>query len=324
MEGYIYWDRNDNFPAWKSIKEVSMKKEKSIIILSRSPEVYFNRRMSSEAEARGILYRILNPLECLISPCEVLCKGAVIPPPSLCFLRTPPYREHREYFHAVARVFQACGVQVINPPSSTDISGDKILTKNRLQAEGIHIPRAMAVRRVEDLDYAVESVGGYPVFLKTFRGTRGIGVIFCPQRETLRAAAQTMWAYYANVFVEEFASPSGGATVRVLVCNDTALGTVKNEPANKDTLVENETEHLFRSNYSRGGDIEKYSLTPEMEELALSACRACGIVLGGVDLIETTEGWAVLEINSSPGIEGFESALSINAAGRILDILSEE
>lgn len=317
-----------------------------IIVLSPSGETYFNRRINEEASLKEIESVFFNPSELILACDNIFYRGVSFSEPDVCILRTPPYREEREYFHLAARLLEAKGVPVINPPDAVEISGNKLRTKMKLISAGIPVLKSVAVRKRDNLDTAVELLGGYPVFMKTIFGTRGIGVIFCPCRETLHAAAQTMWAYYANVFIEEYAEKSEGRTIRCLVCGDKVIGAVANSPdnskpssqeefsaifhteftSNTDAAADTErlssdTYRLIRSNFSRGGEIEKICIPPEISLMAVEACKATGLKLAGVDLIETNKGWAVLEINSSPGIKGFESSSDINAASQILDYI---
>jgi len=319
------------------MKKYNSKHNKKIGILSKSPGIYFNARIKEESQKRGIECRVMNPLDFLLYPDKVMWGKESLMDFSHVILRTPPYREDKEFFHHAARILESNGIPVINSPSAVNIAGNKMLTKMKLVKKGIPVLKSVAVRRAGNLDTAVDYVGGFPVFLKTFHGTRGIGVIFCPCRETLYASAQTMWSYYTNIFVEEYAKKSRGETVRVLVCGGRVIGAVTNKPSefpfktggnryNKEAKspdkikgVDDDTNDLIRSNYSRGGKIERYRLSPEEEKTALSACNATGIFLGGVDLIETDGGKVVLEINSSPGIRGFESVPGTNTAGEIID-----
>ena len=308
-----------------------------IAILSPSGETYFNRRILEEAAIKKMECVIYNPSEFLLGSRNIFHRGILVSEIDVCILRTPPYREDKDYFHLAARMMESKDIPVINPPEAVEITGNKIRTKIALEARGIPLLKSLAVRKRENLDFAAKYVGGYPLFLKTIFGTRGIGVIFCPCRETLHAAAQTMWAYYANVFVEEYAEKSKGKTVRVLVCGDEVLGAVANSPGYKPpqdgkngyspekTLnipIEKELSQnysLIRSNFSRGGEVGEFPLNDQMKTMAVNACKAIGIRLGGVDLIETKRGWNVLEINSSPGIKGFEAACGSNTASGILE-----
>ncbi|MCD4783216.1 MAG: hypothetical protein K8T10_05210 [Candidatus Eremiobacteraeota bacterium] len=320
------------------MKKDKLKQNMTIGILSKSPDIYFNLRIKEESQKKGIECKVMHPSDFLLYPDNILLEDESLTDFSCVILRSPPYREEKEFFHHAARILESRDVWVINSPSAVEIVGNKMLTKLKLVKKGIPVLKSVAVRKACNLDGAVSHVGGFPVFLKTFYGTRGIGVIFCPCRETLYAAAQTMWAYYTNIFIEEYAEKSKGETVRVLVCADEVIGAVMNKPAKfpfkvRKDIHNNEekefaeksknnpvsTDNLIRSNYSRGGDTNEFLLSVEMEKMALSACRATGIFLAGVDLIETDKGWAVLEINSSPGIKGFESTLKINAAAQIID-----
>lgn len=320
----------------------------NIIVLSPSGETYFNRRIMEEAAMKKMHCVFFNPSDLILSSDNIFNRGVSFSQPNACILRTPPYREERDYFHLAARLLEAKGVPVINPPDAVEISGNKLRTKLELIKKGIPVLKSIAVRKRENLDYAVELLGGYPVFMKTIYGTRGIGVIFCPCRETLHAAAQTMWAYYANLFIEEYADKSEGRTVRCLVCGDEVIGAVANSPDNspqqleenfnpifpddfdsdfdapaKNDKLSTDIYRLIRSNFSRGGEIKETQISDEMSLMALQACKATGLILAGVDLIQTHDGWAVLEINSSPGIIGFESSSNTNAASRILDYISK-
>lgn len=305
-----------------------------IIIFSKNPEAYFNRRLAEEAEKSGPgSIKIINPLNCLIFQDKVIYKGSEIKAESIIFLRTPPFREEKDYFHMAARILQGKGSRVINSPDSVDISGNKFYTARALRESGLPVLPSAAVRNTADLDRAVELVGGYPVFLKTMNGTRGIGVIFCPCRETLYGAAEAMWAYFANLMVEKYARACRGETLRVLVFQGRVLGAVKNRAGNdgggEDEFLPGFSEAgfvnektLLRSNFSRGGSVTPGELSEDLSRLALSACDICGITFGGVDLIRDDEGWRVLEINSAPGIRGFEEATRKNIAGEILQILT--
>lgn len=317
-----------------------------IIVLSPSGETYFNRRITGEAALKEIDCVCFNPSDLILADNNIFYRGVLLFEPDVCILRTPPFREDKDYFHLTARLLEAKGVPVINSPDAVEISGNKLRTKMKLISMGIPVLKSVTVRKKENLDYAVGLLGGYPVFMKTIYGTRGIGVIFCPCRETLHAAAQTMWAYYSNIFIEEYAEKSEGRTIRCLVCGDKVIGGVSNSPENSLSKHENFTRlfdsgsgyesnmplkindespdkyRLIRSNFSRGGEIEKVHISEELSHMAVEACKAAGLKLAGVDLIETDEGWAVLEINSSPGIKGFESSSGVNAASEILDYIS--
>lgn len=310
-----------------------------IIILSKSRTAHFNRRIVEEAQKTGLFASIISPSDCIISHNEIYDGANVeddtIPAEiassasgrsieqicgiDLCFLRTPPYREDKDYFHLAARVLEGRGVPVINPPNAVEISGNKFRTEMLLEKAGIPVLPSILLRNSDLLDQAVERVGGYPVFLKTIWGTRGIGVVFCQARETLHSVAQTMWAYGANVMVERYARGSNGDTTRVLVFMDNVLGAIQC----RGQRVENNApdEMLIRSNLSRGGEGEAVSISEEAEAMAVSATKSTGLIMAGVDLIRDDGNWKVLEINSSPGIKGLEKATGKNIAGAVLNII---
>lgn len=282
-------------------------------IISSSEKGYFSRRIAESAKSEGIDYVTVNPFNCAIFSDGVFLNGKKLENIETFILRSTPYQEEKDFTHLLARVLEAEGALIVNSPSSVDVSGDKMRSKICFRRAGVQTPPAVSVRKGFELESAVESVGGFPVFLKTYRGTRGIGVVFCPGMETLESVAQTMWAYYANVFIEKYIS--SGYTVRVLVCEGSILGAVRNSSTGGSA---------FRSNFSRGGEIGIFEPSGEMERLSIMACQSVGAIFAGVDLIEGPDGWQVLEVNSSPGIEGMEKATGRNIAGRILEILLEK
>jgi ribosomal protein S6--L-glutamate ligase len=287
-----------------------------ILILSRSRDAHFNRRMAEEGIRAGVPVHVLNPLELSLAPRFQGWKAGM-ERISLCFLRTPPYKEEKDYFHTAARIVEIGGIKVVNPPSSAEISGNKLVTSAVLGHAGIPVLPSIGVRKTEHLDRGVEMLGGFPVFLKTLHGTRGIGVIFCPCRETLHACAQTLWAYSANLMMEKYAGGSRGDTVRVLTFRGRAVGAVRCS-ARDDSQESDPIHELYRSNFSRGGLVEAFDPAGEPGEIAVKAAHAVGLHLAGVDLIQEEGKWKVLEINSSPGIRGIEEASGINAAGDLM------
>lgn len=283
-------------------------------VLSKFKNSHFVRRIEEESLKIGIKVEFVNPLETTIFLNDVKLDQSSIINSDLYILRTPSFREDREYIHLAAEVITNKKRPLINPLSAVEVTGNKLKTAITLEKVGIPVLPAVAVRKSDHLEEAVNSVGGFPVFLKTFRGTRGIGVIYCPCKETLRAAAQTMWAYYSNVFVEKFARDSGGETLRVLVCLGKVIGAVKNRAENPN---------LVRSNFSGGGEVSAVDISDEISTMSIDTCRTLGLYLGGVDLVKDEGRWKVLEVNSSPGIKGFEKSTGINAAGVIVERLVE-
>ncbi|MFP4498107.1 MAG: RimK family alpha-L-glutamate ligase [Vulcanimicrobiota bacterium] len=292
-----------------------------ITIFSKNIDSYFNLRLAEEAGKTGISIQLANPFNCILHTDGVEFDGKRIPHGEICIIRTPPYREQKDYIHLLGKILSSTGNRVINPVEAIEITGNKFLTLSRAKTRNIPVLESVAVKNLKNLEQSVSYLGGFPVFLKTIFGTRGIGVIYCPCLETLRASAQAMWAYGANIYIEKFADKSMGTTVRILVFEEFILGGVINR-ANRNNPVNNhETRRLIRSNFSRGGEIESCPINKEQKEIALGICREIGLCFGGVDLIETHQGWKFLEVNSSPGIKGFEKATGKNIAGDILHIL---
>ena len=301
-----------------------------ILILSRSPKAHFNVRLQKEGRKLGIKIDVINPLDCSFSHHRVINQDKPLEGYALGILRTPPYREDKEYFHMAARILEMSGVPVINNPSSVEICGNKFHTSIYLARASMPVMPSAAVHQSDQLDKAVEGIGGYPVFLKTIYGTRGIGVIFCPGRETLHACAQTLWAYKANVIVERYARNSNGQTVRLLVLFNKVLGAARCVPDETEAMAKlimegDEDSHgagsLLRSNYSRGGKLEIMKPTALQKNLAIEAARILGLEFAGVDIIQDGTKWKVLEVNSAPGIKGLELASNKNVAKKVLQMI---
>ncbi len=302
-----------------------------ILILSKSPKAHFNARFVKEGHKLGIKVDVINPLECSFTHHRVVFGGKPQEGYSLGILRTPPYREDKEFFHLAARLLEMSGTPVINNPSSVEICGNKFHTSAYLARASMPVMASMAVHQVDHLDSAVEAVGGYPVFLKTIYGTRGIGVIYCTCRETLMACAQTLWAHKANLMVERYARNSRGQTVRLLVLFNKVLGAARCVPDETETMAKiimegdedslTGTGGLLRSNFSRGGKLEIMTPSALQKNLAIEAARILGLELAGVDIIQDGTKWKVLEVNSSPGIKGLELTSNKNVAKKMLQMM---
>ncbi len=224
----------------------------NILILSKLDGSYFSQRIIEEAKRENIDVDVFNPKDATLHHRYVHYNGKKFPKGhKLCLLRTPPYREDKDFFHLAGEIIEKAGCTVINSPSKVENAGNKFKTAILLKRANIPILPSVAVRKSDNLQKAVDEVGGFPVFLKTIYGTRGIGVIYCPCYETLKAASSTMWAYHSNVFIEKCATQSKGETVRILIFMNKVLGAVKNK-----ALFE---KGLMRSNFSIGGISERYT-----------------------------------------------------------------
>jgi len=214
---------------------------------------------------------------------------------------------------AVVAQFEAMGVPVVNTADAILRARDKLRSLQLLSAHRIRIPRTAVVHGTEDLDEAVDQVGGVPCVLKLLKGTQGIGVMLAESREALEAILQAFWSLGHTILLQEFVAESKGRDVRAFVVGDRVVGAMRREAR----LGE------FRSNIHRGGLGRPLKLAAEDERHAVAAARALGLEVAGVDYLESREGPKVIEVNASPGFQGLEQATGIDIAGEVVRYAAE-
>lgn len=209
---------------------------------------------------------------------------------------------------AVVAQFEAMGVPVVNTSEAIQRARDKLRSLQLLAGAHIPIPRTAVIRVTDDLDEAIDQVGGIPCVLKLLKGTQGIGVMLAESREGLEAMLQAFWSLGHTVLLQEFIHESKGKDVRAFVVGDRVVGAMRREARVGE----------FRSNIHRGGQGRPLVLSPEDEAKVLSAARVMGLEVAGVDYLESDEGPKVIEVNASPGFQGLEQATGIDIAGEVV------
>ena len=200
------------------------------------------------------------------------------------------------------------GVVVVNSSDAIMASRDKLLAHQLLAAARVPFPRTVLARQPSDVAKMVRLVGGPPVILKLLSGTHGKGVMLGKDTEEIQASLETVWALNQTLLIQEYVDHAPGTDIRVLVVGGRVLGAMKR------------TAKLgsFRANVHQGAQVEPYPLTDDLEWIALQAAEAMGLDIAGVDLVEKRDGFAVIEVNSAPGFEGFERATGRNVAAELL------
>jgi len=282
-----------------------------VAILSRAPNAYSTRRLKAAAIERGHTARVLNTLRFGID-----LSG---PEPDLQYRGKPlshydaivPRIGASITFFGIAVVRQFEQMDVYSPNSANGIanSRDKLRSIQILARHGIRIPATTFVRDRADVLPAIERVGGSPVVIKLLEGTQGIGVILAPDTKVAEAVIETLQSTRQNVLIQRFIAESKGRDVRALVVGDQVIAAMRR------TAQAGE----FRSNLHRGGSGEVIDLEPEYERTALRAAQIMGLRVAGVDMLESRDGPMVLEVNSSPGLEGIETATGLDVSGAIID-----
>lgn len=285
-------------------------------ILSRSPKAYSTSRLVAAAKGRGHTVRVLNTLRFAID----LSSDA----PDLQYRGKPlshydavlPRIGASITFFGMAVVRQFEQMDVYTPSTSSGIanSRDKLRSIQILSRHGIGIPGTMFVRDRADVIAAVDQVGGAPVVIKLLEGTQGIGVILAPDKKVAEAVIETLQSTKQNVLIQRFIAESRGKDLRAFVVGDRVIAAMRRSAVGDE----------FRSNVHRGGTTEAVQLDPETARVAVRAAQIMGLRVAGVDLLESDDGPLVMEVNSSPGLEGIEGATGLDIAGAIVDFVASQ
>ncbi|PRI10986.1 RimK family alpha-L-glutamate ligase [Leucobacter massiliensis] len=288
-----------------------------LAILSRAPHAYSTQRLQAAAADRGHRAKVLNTLRFAIdlaSPEEpdLLYRGKQLSDYDAIL---PRIGSSITYFGtAVVRQFEQMDVYTPNTANGISNARDKLRAIQILSRHGIDMPATAFVRNRADVRPAIESVGGAPVVIKLLEGTQGIGVILAPQVKVAEAIIETLHSTRQNVLIQRFVAESRGRDVRALVVGDRVVAAMRRIASGDE----------FRSNVHRGGTVEAVQLDPAYEQVAVRAAQIMGLRVAGVDMLEGDEGPLVMEVNSSPGLQGIETATGLDVAGAIIDYIANQ
>ena len=274
-----------------------------IAILSQNSNLYSTRRLKEAGEKRGHEVKIVNYLRCYMNITShrpsIVYRGNVLENFDAIIPRIGASKTF--YGLAVVRQFEVMGVFSANESQAISRSRDKLRCLQILAREGIGLPVTGFAHSTEDIDGLIETVGGSPLVIKLLEGTQGIGVVLA---ETDKAATSVIEAFRgldANILVQEFIKEAGGADIRCFVVGGKVVAAMKRQGA----------EGEFRSNLHRGGSAQKIKLTPEERSTAIRSAKAMGLRIAGVDLLRSNHGPVVMEVNSSPGLEGIQTTTEL-------------
>jgi len=287
-----------------------------LAILSRSPKAYSTRRLKEAAEARGHKALALNTLDFSL--------GVESDRPQL-FYRGKPLSHYDAviprigasitfYGLAVLRQFEQSGVFTINSALGIARSRDKLHAMQILSRHEIGLPLTAFVRRREDVLPAIQRVGGAPVIIKLLEGTQGVGVILADSVKVAQAIVETLQSKQQNVLLQKFVKESKGTDIRAFVVGDRVVAAMRRQAQGDE----------FRSNVHRGGSATEVKLSPEYADTAVRAAQIIGLRMAGVDMLEATTGPQIMEVNSSPGLEGIEGSTKIDVAGEIIEEIEKQ
>ena len=287
-----------------------------IAILSQDTSLYSTRRLKEAGKVRGHDMRVINYLRCYMnitaSHPTVVYSGN----PLESFEAIIPRIAASKTFYgtAVVRQFEVMGVFSLNQAQAISRSRDKLHCLQILAKEGINLPVTGCAHATEDIDGLMETVGGSPVVIKLLEGTQGIGVVLAETDQAAKSVIQAFRELDANILVQEYIQESAGEDIRCLVIEDKVVAAMKRQSIQGD----------FRSNLHRGGKGEQVDLTPEEIKIAIQAVKATGLKVAGVDLLRSKKGPVVIEINSSPGLEGIEKITGVDVADLIIAFIEKK
>lgn len=287
-----------------------------LAILSCGPKSYSTRRFKEAALKRGHQVKVLNTLKFAID----LQQGA----PDLY------YRQRRlthydavlprigasitYYGTAVVRQFQEMDIFCANPAHGIVSSRDKLRSLQILSRHHIGIPQTTFVRDKKDVLPAIERVGGAPVIIKLIEGTQGIGVLLAESTKAAESIIELLQSQKQNVLIQKFVAESKGKDIRAFVVGDRVVAAMRRVAQGQE----------FRSNVHRGGIAEAVDLTAEYAETAVRAAQITGLRVAGVDMLESKTGPQIMEVNSSPGLEGIEKCTGLDIAGAVIDYIAAQ
>ncbi len=287
-----------------------------IAILSTAPKCYSTKRLKEAALERGHNVKVLNTLRFAIALSqhdpdlhfrskELSTYDAILPRigASITYFGT-----------AVVRQFEQMDVYTPNTSNGITNSRDKLRALQILSRHDIGIPRTAFVRDRKDVLPAIERLGGAPVIIKILEGTQGVGVILAETNKVAEAIVETLQSTKQNVLLQAFVKESKGRDIRAFVVGDRVVGAMRRVAQGDE----------FRSNVHRGGIAEKVDLDPEFQETAIRAAQIMGLRVAGVDMLESSSGPQIMEVNSSPGLEGIEGATGLDIAGAIIDHIDNQ
>ncbi|MFN3233913.1 MAG: 30S ribosomal protein S6--L-glutamate ligase [Gammaproteobacteria bacterium] len=283
-------------------------------ILSRNEELYSTRRLKEACEVAGHEVHVIDILQCYMNITsnkpsvhykgETLKFDAVIPRIGA---------RHTFYGTAVVRQFETMGTFSLNPSIAITRSRDKLRSLQLLSWKGVGLPVTGFANSPDDISDLIKMVGGTPLIVKMIEGTQGVGVVLAETKKAAESVIQAFFGLRANIITQEFIEESQGTDLRCLVLGNKVVAAIQRraEPGE------------FRSNLHRGGTAELVKTTKAERETAVQAAKIMGLHFAGVDLLRSDRGPLVMEVNSSPGLEGVETATGKNVAGMAVEYLEK-
>ncbi|NJM85383.1 MAG: 30S ribosomal protein S6--L-glutamate ligase [Leptolyngbyaceae cyanobacterium RM2_2_21] len=286
-----------------------------IAILSQKASLYSTQRLKEAGEQRGHELYVIDYLRCYMNITahnpKVVYSGKTLEGFDAIILWIGASKTF--YGTAVVRQFEIMGVFSANESQAISRSRDKLRCLQILARRGIGLPVTGFAHSTKDIEGLLDIVGGAPLVIKLVEGTQGIGVVLAETDQAATSVIEAFRGLDANILVQEFIKEAGGMDIRCFVIGDKVIAAMKRQGAPGE----------FRSNIHRGGSASKIKLTPEERSTAIRAAKAMGLRVAGVDILRSNHGPVVMEVNSSPGLEGIEGATGMDVAGKIIEFLEK-
>ncbi len=286
-----------------------------IAILSSKASLYSTSRLKEAGQERGHEMQIVDYRRCYMNITShrpsVIFQGEALEGFDAIIPRIAS--SYTFYGTAVVRQFEMMGVFPVNESVAISRSRDKLRSLQLLARDGIGLPVTGFARDTKDTQGIINLVGGAPLVVKLLEGTQGIGVVLAETKKAAESVIDAFRGLNANILVQEFIKEAGGADIRCFVVGNRVVAAMMRQGAPGE----------FRSNLHRGGSASKIKLTPEERSTAVRAAKSMGLNVSGVDILRSNHGPVIMEVNSSPGLEGIEEATGVDVAGKIIEFIEK-
>ncbi|WP_018140815.1 30S ribosomal protein S6--L-glutamate ligase [Thioalkalivibrio sp. ALJ7] len=284
-------------------------------ILSRNSKLYSTRRLVEAAEQRDHEVRVVDPLRCYMNITahkpQIHYKGDILDQFNAVIPRIGASVTF--YGTAILRQFEMMNVYPLNESVAISRSRDKLRSLQLLSRRGIGLPVTGFAHSPDDIDDLLATVGGAPCVIKLLEGTQGLGVVLAETKQAAESVIQAFMGLKQHILVQEYIKEAKGSDIRCFVIGDKVVASMKRQAK----------EGEFRSNLHRGGSATLCRITPEERATAVRAAKVMGLNVCGVDLLRSNHGAVVMEVNSSPGLEGIENASGKDVASMIIEFIEK-
>jgi ribosomal protein S6--L-glutamate ligase len=286
-----------------------------VAILSHKPSLYSTQQIKKAGEKRGHEMKIIDYVRCYMNITShrplVVYQGKTLENFDAIIPRIGASKTF--YGTAVVRQFEMMAVFTVNRSQAISRSRDKLRCLQLLARKGIGLPVTGFANSTKDIDGLINIIGGAPLIIKLLEGTQGIGVVLTETNQAAKSVIEAFRGLDANILVQEYIKEADGMDIRCIIVGDRVVAAMRRQGVPGE----------FRSNLHRGGKASKIRLTPEERTTALRAAKTIGLRVAGVDILRSNHGPVVIEVNSSPGLQGIELATGVDVAGKIIEFIEK-